>query len=188
MSTKEIKEFTSKLNKKSKSKSLAKLEPPKFPEPFFENDSQYMKGFKSLMNKFQLEYETFNLKFLVERIKQLQRKDNSILMFNKRLKQDLALIVNKTSKNSNVTSSQNDQDKNEHISSRLRPRRNDLHKEMSSGSFSITKNSTTINDLNANKQTFSYSYILRSSKLKSSLSSSSTLTNSKQNKNKRVVF
>jgi hypothetical protein len=192
MSTKEIKEFTSKLKNKSKTsnepKKTMSSQPPKFPDPFFENDVEYMKGFKKLMNKFQLEYETFNLNFLVERIKHLHRKENSIKLFNEQLRQDLALILNKnknaSTKEDSITINfqQNHNDNhNERSSQRLRRRRtNDANsEELSSGSFSL--GSTSILHSNVNKHKFSYTYNLRSSKIKSAISfSNSTLTETNQ--------
>lgn len=206
MSTKEIKEFTSKLKNKSNQTqikpktNLPPPQPPKFPDPFFETDAEYMKGFKKLMSKFQLEYETFNLNFLVERIKHLHRKENSIKLFNEHLKQDLALIVNKN-KNASAKEKEeedsitttinfkqqqqqnhNDNDKNERSSQRLIRRRtnNEAHtEELSSVSFSLGSTSTLHS--NENRHQFSYTYNLRSSKIKSSTSfSNTTLTETNQ--------
>ena len=84
--------------------------PPRFPKPFFKDDSVYMKQFEKMLNEFEIQYDNFNLTYLIDRIKKLQRKENSIRLFNERLKEDLALIVTNTNNAtcSNANSNAND--------------------------------------------------------------------------------
>jgi hypothetical protein len=196
MSTKEIKVFTSRkcgderTHKKSTQNDRKKLQKqnaqvttsntmtPQFPEPFFADDPEYMKGFKALLGEFKLKYETFNLNFLVERIKHLKRRENSIMLFNERLKEDLALIVSKSGpgpgpggasidtrdqmnpNSSGLNTSGNGNSSNSNrVSSRLRSRTMRAYNEMSSSTSFTT---TVISPLPLHSPSISFSYNLRS--------------------------
>jgi hypothetical protein len=224
MTTKEIEVFTSRKhgagggdertpkkstqNDRNKQRQNARLnatptnsKTPQFPEPFFADDPEYMKGFRALLGEFRLKYETFNLNFLVERIKHLKRRENSIMLFNERLKQDLALIVNtspapgtttldpqrdhmqqqqQTQTSSGLNTSG---DNSNRVSSRLRSRTmGAIHDEMPSNTSSSFSTTTITSPSN-----ISFSYNLRShsslSLSSTSVSSSSKIKNKKNNYN-----
>ena len=211
MSTKEIEVFTSRkggderTHKKSTQNDRKKLQKqnaqvttsntmtPQFPEPFFADNPEYMKGFKALLDEFKLKYETFNLNFLVERIKHLKRRENSIMLFNERLKEDLALIVSKSGpgpgpggatiaprdqmnpNSSGLNTSDNGNSSNSNrVSSRLRSRsRTRAFNEMSS-STSFTTTVTSSLPLHSPSISFSYNLRSTSSNKKSNYNTSSS--------------